>query len=113
AWRGAGTEVDAPVVRAAGRRVEAAGVGPLVDLIHGDASELDLSPFTLVYVYLGATGNRVLREHLRQRLRPGTRLVSFNFDMGDWWPAAAAVVDESPWGSNTLYLWEITPSAAS
>jgi SAM-dependent methyltransferase len=111
--RGVGIELDATLVTAARRRVETAGVGHLVEVVHGDAAEMDLSPFTVVYVYLGATGNRVLREHLRQRLRPGTRLVSFNFDMGDWWPDDADVVDESPWGSNTLYLWEIRPPAAA
>jgi hypothetical protein len=35
-------------------------------------------------------------------------VVSFNFDMGDWLADEVDVVDETPWGSNTLYLWHIT-----
>jgi hypothetical protein len=66
-----------------------------------------------VTAYLSAAANLTLRPHLRRGLRPGTRVVSFNFDMGDWWPDAVEILDETAWGSNTLYLWRIEGARAS
>jgi SAM-dependent methyltransferase len=106
--RGVGIDVDATLLEAARLRARAAGVDGLVELRHGDAREMDLTAATIVCVYLNAAANLALRPVLQQSLRHGARLLSFNFTMGDWWPDDAEVLDETSWGSNTLYLWHIT-----
>jgi SAM-dependent methyltransferase len=104
-----GIDTDHALLDVARRRARAAGVDHQVDFRHGDARDLDLSVATVVTLYMGSAGNRMLRPHLRRGLRPGTRLVSFNFDMGD----DVEVLDETAWGSNTLYLWRIPRPAAA
>jgi hypothetical protein len=111
--RGLGVDLDGELVDDARRRARAAGVAGLVDFRQGDARELSLASPTVVTVYLSAAANLALRPVLQCGLRPGTRVVSFNFDMGDWWPDDVAVLDETPWGSNALYLWRIESAAAS
>jgi hypothetical protein len=74
---------------------------------------MDLGAATIVCVYLNAAANLTLRPLLQRGLRPGTRLVSFNFTMGDWWPDEVEILDETSWGSNTLYLWHIDPDTAA
>jgi protein-L-isoaspartate O-methyltransferase len=109
--RGVGIDFDAALIDVARRRARDAGLDDLVDIRHGDAREMDLSPFTAVCIYLGAAGNPAVRPMLEHGLRPGARLVSYNFDMDDWWPDDVELIDETAWGSNTLYLWEIPKPA--
>jgi hypothetical protein len=111
--RGLGVDVDAELVQLARHNARTAGVHRLVEFRAEDARELDLSAPTVVTAYLSAAANLTLRPHLRRGLRPGTRVVSFNFDMGDWWPDAVEILDETAWGSNTLYLWRIEGARAS
>jgi hypothetical protein len=104
--RGVGVDIDADLIAIARSRARAAGVDGLVEFRLGDARDADLSTPTVVCLYLSA--NLTLRPFLLRGLRPGARVVSFNFDMGDWLADEVDVVDETPWGSNTLYLWHIT-----
>jgi hypothetical protein len=57
-----------------------------------------------VTLYLLPRINLQLRPKLLAELRPGTRIVSHGFDMGDWKPEQAVMV-----GSNTIYLWTVPP----
>jgi predicted O-methyltransferase YrrM len=109
--RGVGVDVDEALIEMARRRARAAGVEDLVEFRHGDAREMDLAAPTVVCVYLNAAANLALRPHLERGLRHGARLVSYNFTMGDWWPDEVEVLDETSWGSNTLYLWHIDANA--
>jgi hypothetical protein len=105
--RGVGVDLDAALIELGRGRARAAGVDRLVELRHGDAREMDLSVPTVVCAYLNASANLTLRPYLQHGLRHGARLVTFNFHMGDWWPDEVEVLDETTWGSNTLYLWRI------
>jgi len=60
-----------------------------------------------VTLYLLRAANLRLRPRLRKELRPGTRVVSSTFDMGDWEPQRTVVVGESP--RTTVYRWVIPP----
>ena len=62
-------------------------------------------------LYLTAAANLLLRPHLQRSLRDGARVVSFNFDMGDWWADDVEVLDEKAWGSDAIYLWNIRQPA--
>jgi hypothetical protein len=107
--RGVGVDLEAELIATARDRARAAGLDGLVEFHHGDARAADLSTPTVVCIYLSA--NLDLRPYLQRGLQPGARLVSFNFDMGDWIADEVDVIDEAPWGSNTLYLWRIGEAA--
>jgi hypothetical protein len=63
---------------------------------------------TVVTLYLTREVNLRLRPKLLAELGPGTRVVSFNFDMGDWEPAAMLRVDVNG-RSTPVYLWVVPP----
>jgi hypothetical protein len=111
--RGVGIDLDEALLEAARDNARSAGVDHLIEFRRGDVREMDLTAPTIVCVYLNATANLAIRPLLQRGLRQGARLVSFNFTMGDWWPDDAEVLDETSWGSNTLYLWHITHETAA
>lgn len=84
-----------------------ARVEHLVDFIEEDLLEADFSAATVVCLYLLDSINLQLRPRLQQALRPGTRIVSHTFRMGDWEPDAHIQVD----GSN-VYQW-VVPAAVA
>jgi hypothetical protein len=51
--------------------------------------------------------NKKLRPILQQQLKPGSRIVSHDFDMGDWKPVKTVEVTDSDGLDHTLYLWVI------
>jgi SAM-dependent methyltransferase len=68
----------------------------------GDVFEFDFSPATVVTMYLLPSVNLKLRPRLLKELKPGTRIVSHDFDMGDWAPEATR---DS--GRSRLFLWTV------
>jgi SAM-dependent methyltransferase len=70
----------------------------------GDVFEFDFSPATVVTMYLLPVVNLKLRPRLLKELKPGTRIVSHDFDMGDWTPEATRDT-----GRSRLYLWTVPP----
>ncbi len=68
----------------------------------GDVFETDFRDATVVVLYLLPDLNLRLRPKLQRDLKPGTRVVSHAFHMGDWEPEKKEVVDGSP-----VYLWTI------
>jgi hypothetical protein len=72
-----------------------------------DLFETDIHDASVVFLYLLPSLNLKLRPKLWRELKPGTRIVSHAFDMGDWKPEKEVRVD-----SRTLYFWTIpAPSA--
>ena len=61
-------------------------VGASVRVIEGDLFQQDLSPASVVTLYLLPSLNLKLMPKLMKELKPGTRIVSHAFDMGDWKP---------------------------
>jgi tRNA A58 N-methylase Trm61 len=110
--RGVGVDIDPARVAEAQRNAAAAGVGHLVAFRVEDVMTTDVSEATVVTLYLLASQNVALRPKLTQQLRPGARVVSHNFAMGDWQPDVVdTFVDAGKW-PRTLYLWRIPPRAA-
>jgi hypothetical protein len=68
---------------------------------------VDLSPATVVTIYLSRDANLKLRPALRSQLRPGSRVVSHDFDMGDWPPVAVRQLLDESGITRTMYLWRI------
>ena len=105
--RGIGFELDGDLVRLANENARRAGVAHLVEFRQQDVLTVDLSPATVVTIYLGQEANLKLRPAVQSELRPGARVVSHDFDMGDWRPdAVRQLLDESGM-VRTLYLWRI------
>lgn len=105
--RGIGFELDGDLVRVSTERARRAGVGHLVEFRQQDVLTVDLSPATVVTIYLGREANLKLRPALQAQLRPGAVVISHDFDMGDWPPdGVRQLLDESGM-VRTLYRWRI------
>jgi SAM-dependent methyltransferase len=106
--RGVGFEIDPALVAESTERARRLGLADRLSFRQQDLFEADLRPATVVTLYLSPDLNRRLRPKLLQELRPGARIVSHNFDMGDWAPAQTLRVGSHE-GSHTLYLWVVPP----
>ncbi len=102
--RGVGYEIDPALVAESTDRARRLGLADRVSFLKQDLFEADLRPATVVTLYLSPELNRRLRPKLLSELRPGSRIVSHSFDMGDWMPARTLQVSSNE-GSHTLYLW--------
>jgi SAM-dependent methyltransferase len=107
--RGVGIEIDPERVKAANAAVKAAGVGDRVKIIEGNIFDpaIPIRDATVVTLFLLESLNEKLRPRLQSELRPGTRVVSNAFHMGNSWPADRT----EDVGSSTIYLWTIKPAA--
>ena len=101
--RGVGVELDAGLVKQAIKNAQKARVSDRVTFIQQDLFKTDLSDATVITLYLSTTINMRLREKLQQ-LKPGTRIVSHRFPIGDWKPD-----EERHLEGTTIYLWTIQP----
>jgi Uncharacterised nucleotidyltransferase/Methyltransferase domain len=104
--RGIGIDIDAGRVAEAEANAHQEGVQHLVHFIRRNAMEVDLSAATVVTLYLGAAANLLLRPKLQSDLRPGTRLVSLDYDMADWAPMRAELVPHDS-GVSQVFMWRI------
>jgi protein-L-isoaspartate O-methyltransferase len=100
--RGVGIEIDPELVREANQNAKTAGVSDRVQFRQQDLFQTDMSEATVVTLYLLTENNLKLRPKLLQELKPGTRIVSHNYGMGDWKPERVEQVD-----GRTLYLWTV------
>lgn len=108
--RGVGIELDPELVRRARENARRANVSHLVEFRQQDVMTIDLSPATVVTLYLSREANLKLRPHLLTQLRPGARVVSHEFDMGNWQPSSILRVRDELSGLRTLYIWRIESS---
>jgi SAM-dependent methyltransferase len=103
--RGVCVELDRGRMRWAREAAEEAGVSGLIRFVQGDLFEVPLEDATVVTLYLTRAANFRLRPRLQQELRPGARVLSNTFDMGNWDPDRTERVGKPP---RTIYLWTIT-----
>ena len=105
--RGVGIDIDPRRIDESRANARAAGVEHLVEFRLGDALAADVSPATVVTLYMLGSGNAALRPVLTRQLRPGARIVSHAFSMGPAWPADRVEQFRSARGDEvTLYLWK-------
>jgi cyclopropane fatty-acyl-phospholipid synthase-like methyltransferase len=100
--RGVCVDIDPQRIKEANERVAKENVGSLVKVVQGDLFEIDLSPASVVTLYLLPSLNVKLMPKLMKELKPGTRIVSHSFDMGDWKPEQEVDVD-----GRKVYYWTI------
>jgi Cyclopropane fatty acid synthase and related methyltransferases len=96
-----GVDIDPQRIAEARKNAEEQGVTDKVTFIQGDLFEQDLSKATVISLYLLPSLNLKLRPTLL-KLKPGTRIVSHAFDMGDWKPDQTATVN-----GRTVYFWTV------
>src|SRR5690606_4246247 len=99
---GRGIDIDPERIREARENAKKAGVEDKVEFIEGDLFESDVSEASVVTLYLLSSVNMKLRPMLLKQLKPGTRIVSHAFDMGDWEPDETRTVDGA-----RIYLWTV------
>lgn len=105
--RGIGIEVDPAQVADAMEYAGWSGVEQLVDFIEDDLFTVDISEATIVTLYLLQSVNMRLRSRFLDELRPGTRIISHDFDMGDWRPD-----DLRRMAGVTIYKWIVPAHVA-
>lgn len=98
---GTGVDIDPERISEANANARAANVTDQVRFIEGNLFDVDLSNATVVTLYLLPRVNMQLRPKLLQ-LKPGTRIVSHAFGMGDWEPDQTIQVDGS-----TIHFWTV------
>lgn len=104
--RGLGVDINPQRVRESRRNAQRAAVSSRVSFVAQDLFKTDLRPATVVAIYLDPQVNLRLRPKLWRELRPGARVVSNSFDMGDWQPAKTVKLTVA--GSEcTIYYWVI------
>ncbi|MBK7926715.1 MAG: class I SAM-dependent methyltransferase [Bryobacterales bacterium] len=97
-----GIDIDPDRIQEANQFARENGVTDKVKFREQDLFQADIHEATVVTLYLLTTVNRKLRPKLQKELKPGTRVVSHQFDMGDWKPEKRILV-----GGRPIYLWRI------
>ena len=100
--RGVGVEIDSVLVERARANAREAGVADRVEFRLGDMYAADLRPATVVTLFLNPRPNMKLRPALRSQLRPGARVVSYIWGMGDWKADASQRINR-----RRIFLWRI------
>lgn len=100
--RGVGIDIDPQRIKEANENVQTNGVGDRVRIIQGDLFETSIAEATVVTLYLLPSLNQKLIPKLMKELKPGTRIVSHAFDMGEWKPEQELDVN-----GRKVYYWTI------
>jgi len=103
--RGVGVDIDPQRIAEANANAKNEGVSHLVTFRLQDAMTTDVSDATVVTLYLLSASNLKLRPILTKQLKPGARIVSHSFSMGDWQPDKVDTFVDTSGTTRTLYLW--------
>ena len=106
--RGVGIDLDPERIAEAKQNAVAAGVTDRVRFIEGDIFDANIKDATVVTLYLLPEVNLRLRPKLLRELKPGTRIVSHNYDMGDWTPLRTVTLEVAG-TTHTVYYWVVPP----
>jgi tRNA G37 N-methylase Trm5 len=102
--RAVGVDIDPVRIEEAKENARKNGVAKLVEFRNEDLFKTRFSEATVVTLYLLPDLNVKLRPRLLAELKPGTRIVSHQFDMGTWKPERRVELN-----GRTIYLWTIPP----
>lgn len=105
--RGVGVDINPVRIAESQQNARKARVQDRVRFVEGDLFTADLSGATAVTLYLLPEVNLKLRPRLLAELRPGTPVVSHDFDMGEWKPDRTVTM-----GNDTVYLWVVPAQVA-
>jgi len=100
--KGTGIDINPERIQEANENAKKAGVTDRVRFVQQDLFNTDFSEATVVTLYLLPEVNLKLRPKLLKELKPGTRIVSHAFDMGEWKPQQTLNVE-----GKTIYYWVV------
>lgn len=100
--RGTGIDIDPQRIKEATENAQREKVSDKVKFLNQDLFETSFKDATVITLYLLPSINLKLRPKLWKELKPGTRIVSHSFDMGDWEPERKLEVE-----GRYLYLWRV------
>ena len=106
--RGVGYDIDPQRIKEANANAQAARVTDRVRFVQGDLFQADLSEASVVTLYLLPEINLKLRPKLLKELKPGTRIVSHNYGLGDWDPIRTETLDTGT-GEHLVFYWVVPP----
>ncbi len=98
--RGVGIDIDPKRIEQSIANAKKAGVEDKVSFLQQNLFTTDISPATIVALYLNEKINAKLRPKLFHELKPGTRILSHNWTMGRWQPDKTSVI-----GKRIVYFW--------
>lgn len=108
AKKGVGIELDPKKAAEATENVKKAKLDDKIKIIEGDAlKDRDYSEATVVLLYMGNEFNNLLRPILEKQLKPGTRIISHRFILGDWAPEKSITVTGLDGDEYKLHLWVV------
>ncbi len=100
-----GVEIDEDLYKRTSARVKELKLEDQVTVVHGDMLEVDLTPATVVTLYLLYSANEKLRPNMEKYLKPGARVVSHDFEVPGWKPDRVVNFAEDETRQHTLYLY--------
>jgi uncharacterized protein (TIGR03000 family) len=108
AKRGVGIDIDPVRIKESKANAKKVGVEDKVEFREGDVLKVkDLSDATVVLLYMGDELNMLLRPILQKQLKPGARIVSHRFKMGDWKPVETKTIVGQDGDKYQIHLWKI------
>ena len=108
AEKGVGIELDPKKAAEATENVKKAGFADKIKIIEGDAlKDRDYSEATVILLYMGNEFQALLRPILEKQLKPGTRIVSHRFKIGDWEPDKSITVTGLDGDEYKLHVWTV------
>ncbi|MBF2025427.1 MAG: class I SAM-dependent methyltransferase [Oscillatoriales cyanobacterium C42_A2020_001] len=110
--RGVGIDIDHDRVQEATHYAQQAGVSHLLTFQQQDLYESQFASATVVILYLLPHLNLKLRPRIFDQLKPGTRIISHDFDMGDWPPEQIVQIPTQEGEVATLYYWTLADAIA-
>lgn len=111
--RGVGIEMDQLLLEKARKDAEAEGVSHLVEFRAEDALKADISPATVVTLYMLPWFNEAMKPNFKKMLKPGARIVAHDFGIEGWKPDKTEKlpkIEIMPGGrrhQHVIYLWKI------
>lgn len=102
-----GFEIDPERIKESQQNIKKAGVEHLVEIRRQDIRTVDLSPASVLTMYLLPEVNMMIRPNIWREMKPGSRVVSHDFDMGDWKPLKTETIEDGSNWNHTLYLWHV------
>lgn len=102
-----GFEIDPQRIKESHENIKKAGVENLVEIRQQDIRTVDLSAASVLTMYLLPEVNLMIRPNIWKQMKPGSRVVSHDFDMGDWKPLKTEHIKDGTSWEHTLYLWHV------
>jgi ribosomal protein L11 methylase PrmA len=106
--RAVGFEIDPDLIKQSRGNIKKEGLEKLAEIREQDILTVDLSPVSVLTMYLLPSVNLKLKPKILSEMKPGSRVVSHAFDMGDWKPDKTVQID-----GRTVYLWTVPAKGSS